>query len=119
MGRWSRMLLQLLGAQSLNARATLRDDAVVTSTAGYSGTPLHRKLGVKPGSRVLLSAAPPGFALDEVPSEAMVHTRAARSSYDVILAFCPDRSRLDRRVGPLAARRSTAGARWGARAQRG
>src|SRR4051794_31261742 len=106
MGRWSRMLLQVLGAQSLNARATLRDDAVVTSTAGYSGTPLHRKLGVKPGSRVLLSAAPPGFALDHVPSEAAVHTRAAGSPYDVIVAFCPDRSRLERRVGAAPPRGS-------------
>ena len=34
----------------------------MTSTpAGYSGTPLHRKLGIKPGSRVLLTAVPAGF----------------------------------------------------------
>ena len=82
------------------------------TTAGYSGTPLHRKLGVKPGSRVLLSAAPPGFALDHVPSDAVVHTRAAGSPYDVIVAFCPDRSRLDRRFGALSERLTTAGALW-------
>src|SRR3954452_15256628 len=99
------------------APTRLRDHVLVTSPAGYSGTPLHRKLGVKPGSRVLLSAAPPGFALDEVPADAMVHTRAAGSSYDVIVAFCPDRSRLDRRFGPLAVRLTTAGAAWGARPQ--
>ena len=84
----------------------------MTSTAGYSGTPLHRKLGVKPGSRVLLSAPPPGFALDEVPPDAVVHTRAAGSAYDVIVAFCPDRARLERRFGPLAERLTTAGALW-------
>jgi hypothetical protein len=80
--------------------------------AGYSGTPLHRKLGVKPDSRVLLSAAPPGFALDEVPPGAVVHTRAAGSSYDVIVAFSPDRRRLTSRFAALAARLTSAGALW-------
>jgi hypothetical protein len=82
------------------------------TTAGYSGTPLHRKLGVKPGSRVLISAAPPGFALDHTPPDAVVHTRAAGSAYDVIVAFCPDRARLDRRFGSLQDRLTTAGALW-------
>jgi hypothetical protein len=82
------------------------------TTAGYSGTPLHRKLGVKPGSRVLLAAAPPGFELDETPPDAVVHTRAAGSSYDVIVAFCPDRARLERRFTNLAGRLTTAGALW-------
>lgn len=84
----------------------------MTQPAGYSGTPLHRKLGVKPESRVLLSAAPVGFALDEVPHDAVVHTRAAGSSYDVILAFCPDRRRLVERFPKLATRLTTAGALW-------
>jgi len=30
--------------------------------AGYSGTPLPQKLGIKDGSRVLLADAPEGFA---------------------------------------------------------
>ena len=30
--------------------------------AGYSGTPLPRKLGIKPGHRLLLVGAPAGFA---------------------------------------------------------
>ena len=32
--------------------------------AGYSGTPLPKKLGIKPGHRVLVLGAPEGFALD-------------------------------------------------------
>jgi hypothetical protein len=80
--------------------------------AGYSGTPLHRKLGVKPGSRALVVAAPPGFALDAVPSGAVVHSRATGTSYDVVLAFCPDRSRLTRRLAGLSPRVVTAGALW-------
>src|SRR3954468_22918136 len=114
MGRWPRVLLQVQGGllPSFDVLARLREHVVVTSTAGYSGTPLHRKLGVKPGSRVVLSAAPPGFALDHVPADAAVHTRAAGSPYDVIVAFCPDRARLERRFGPLAERLTTAGALW-------
>ncbi|MDQ1695739.1 MAG: hypothetical protein QOJ03_1092 [Frankiaceae bacterium] len=80
--------------------------------AGYSGTPLHRKLGIKPDSRALIAAAPPSFALDTVPPGAVVHTRAARSSYDVVLAFCPDRKRLQSRSSSLAPRITTAGALW-------
>jgi hypothetical protein len=79
---------------------------------GYSGTPLHRKLGVKPGTRMLVSAAPPGFALDDVPPEAVVHSRAAGSSYDVVVAFCPDLRRLRERFARLAGRTTTAGALW-------
>lgn len=82
------------------------------TSPGYSGTPLHRKLGVKPGSRVLLAAAPPGFVLDHVPSEAVVHTRAAGAGYDVILAFCPDRARLRTRFTTFAPRLTAAGALW-------
>ena len=80
--------------------------------AGYSGTPLHRKLGIKPESRVLLSAAPVGFELDHVPHDAVVHTRAAGSSYDVVVAFTPDRKRLNQRFERLADRLTTAGALW-------
>ena len=85
---------------------------VTEATAGYSGTPLHRKLGVKPDSRVLITAAPPGFELDAIPPGAVVHTRAAGSSYDVILAFCPDRKRLEARLESLPKRLTTAGALW-------
>jgi hypothetical protein len=82
------------------------------TTAGYSGTPLHRKLGIKPESRVLLAAAPPGFELDAVPAGAVVHSRAAGASYDVVVAFCPDQARMRTRVASLVPRLTTAGALW-------
>ena len=89
----------------------------MTQPAGHSGTPpkevaLHRKLGIKPDSRVLLVAAPPGFEIPDLPRSATVHTRAAGSAYDVVLAFCPDLKRLDARFGRLAQRITTAGALW-------
>ena len=80
--------------------------------AGYSGTPLPRKLGVKPESRVLVVAAPPEFTLDPLPSGAAVHTRAGASAYDVVLAFCPDARRLRARFANAVPRLTTAGALW-------
>ena len=41
-----------------------------------------------------------------------MHTRAAGSSYDVVLAFCPDQRRLLQRFERLAPRLTTAGALW-------
>ena len=79
-------------------------------TVGYSGTPLPRKLGVKDGARVLLVAAPPGFALDA--AGATVHTRRARDPYDVIVLFCPDARTLRARFADLAGALTTAGALW-------
>src|SRR5262249_2520650 len=42
---------------------------LTASVAGYSGTPLSRKLGIKPGARVALVRAPDGFdaTLDPLP----------------------------------------------------
>jgi hypothetical protein len=77
-----------------------------------SGTPLTRTLGVKNDSRVLVLAAPADFALDEVPSGAVVHRRAGASSYDVILAFCPDVERLKSRLATAVGKLTTAGALW-------
>lgn len=76
-------------------------------TAGYSGTPLTAKLGVKPGSRVLLDGAPVGFRLD-----AAFHRRAGAEPYDVVLLFAPDVARLHDRWPRLAARLTTAGRLW-------
>jgi hypothetical protein len=79
--------------------------------AGYSGTPLPRKLGIKPGHRVLLVDAPARFELGPLP-EVALHRRAGRSPYDVILAFTPDRRSLDRRFVPWAGRLVSNGGLW-------
>ena len=75
-------------------------------TTGYSGTPLPQKLGVKPGSRVLLDGAPDGFDLG-VP----VSTRAV-STYDVALVFVRDRARLAKRWDVVHPRVTPAGRLW-------
>jgi hypothetical protein len=47
--------------------------------AGYSGTPLPRKLGIKPGARVGLAGAPDGFGalLEPLPDGVRVEAGAA------------------------------------------
>jgi hypothetical protein len=80
--------------------------------AGYSGTPLARKLGIGPESRVLLDGAPDGFALDDLPDGVRPARRPGTGPYDVILCFCPDQARLLRRWAPLHALTTPAGALW-------
>jgi hypothetical protein len=76
-------------------------------TAGYSGTPLPRKLGVTATSRVLVLGTPPGFELD-VPH----HTRAGRPGYEVQLLFCPDVATMRRRWAAAELRSTERGAIW-------
>lgn len=80
--------------------------------AGYSGTPLPRKLGIKPGHRVLVVGAPVGFELGELPDGAVVSSRAGRGAYDVVLAFCPDRAAFARRYPSATRRIPPTGAVW-------
>ncbi|MEV8514049.1 DUF3052 domain-containing protein [Dactylosporangium sp. NPDC051484] len=80
--------------------------------AGYSGTPLPKKLGVTAGRRVLLDGAPPGFELRELPADVVVHRRPAQGLYDVIVLFCPDQARLRRRWQVLHRLTPPAGALW-------
>lgn len=82
--------------------------------AGYSGTPLPRKLGIEPGHRVLLARAPVGFeaTLGELPPGAATVRRAGRGPYDVILLFADRRSGLGRRLGALKARLRPDGGLW-------
>jgi hypothetical protein len=67
--------------------------------AGYSGTPLAKKLGIGPGHRVALLAAPEGFELD-VPDGVRVST-AARGTFDTIVSFHVERAQLEQRLPTL------------------
>ena len=84
----------------------------MSETAGYSGTPLATKLGIKAATRVLVSGAPAGWVLPDPPQTAAVHTRAGLDPYDVIVLFCPDHATLASRFTPLTGRLTTAGALW-------
>lgn len=81
--------------------------------AGYSGTPLPKKLGIREGSRVLLAAAPTGFAaaLDELPPGAVL-LDAEEAPIDVAVLFVRDAATLTARFGSLAAALASNGGLW-------
>lgn len=80
-------------------------------TAGYSGTPLPRKLGVKPGHRVLLSHAPSDVSL--AATDATVHRRPTGSTrYDVQLVFVPAMAALGPRFDAARERMTVDGGLW-------
>ena len=81
------------------------------STAGYSGTPLPRKLGIKPGHRVALLGAPDGFELAGLPEDVSVKRRAGGKA-DVILTFHTSRAELERRLPALRALMEPAAGLW-------
>ncbi len=81
--------------------------------AGYSGTPLPRKLGIKTGLRIAFVNAPDGFrdALGPLPDRVDVRGRA-RGPLDIVVFFTLDRAELARRMPRLRAALDPAGALW-------
>jgi hypothetical protein len=79
--------------------------------AGYSSTPLARKLGIRGGATLGLLAAPPDWEIPELPPEVRV-VRRARGKLDVIVAFCRSRSELRRRLPVLARALAADGGLW-------
>ena len=80
--------------------------------AGYSGTPLPAKLGIRPGGRVLLDSPPDGPALGVLPDGVTLHRRQGSGSYDVVLLVAPDVARLRARWPRLVPRLAPAGRLW-------
>jgi hypothetical protein len=78
--------------------------------AGYSGTPLPQKLGVKAGAKVALVDAPAAFALD-LPEGARVVDAKARD-VDVIVWFVTARATLAKKLAAVARRMQPAGGLW-------
>ena len=77
----------------------------MSAPAGYSGTPLPKKLGIKPGHKLLLLGAPEGFeagTLGRLPEDVSVG-RTARGPADVIVSFHTERAELARRMPALRA----------------
>ena len=81
---------------------------------GYSGTPLPRKLGIKPGHHVLALGAPEGFVdgtLGELPDGVALRT-TARGTADVIVSFHDRRAELARRMPRLRELMEPAAGLW-------
>ena len=82
--------------------------------AGYSGTPLPKKLGIRPGSAVALLGAPEGFAaktLGPLPEGATLRTHA-RSPFSVGLFCARSKADLGRRFPAAAKAMGEPGALW-------
>jgi Protein of unknown function (DUF3052) len=86
---------------------------VTAASAGYSGTPLPRKLGIKPGARRGLIGAPDGFdqTLGELPEDVAVR-RQLRGQLDVIVAFMHERGELEKRLAAFKRALNPAGGLW-------
>jgi hypothetical protein len=65
--------------------------------AGYSGTPLARKLGFKEGMRVAYVNPPDGFAIDGIED---ARARLGKGT-DLVLFFTKERRALERRLDAL------------------
>ncbi len=90
--------------------------AVGKGGAGYSGTPLAKKLGINEGATVLLLDAPEGFddVLAPLPNGVRVRRRLPRQAVkaDVALFFVTAGADLDRRFDAIAAALTPAGGFW-------
>ncbi|HKR58877.1 MAG TPA: hypothetical protein VJS64_04030 [Pyrinomonadaceae bacterium] len=81
--------------------------------AGYSGTPLITKLGVKPGFRVSLINAPKNFRSELGPlPDAAKFTSATAESLNLILVFVSSEKELMLKFAPLAAKLQKNGMIW-------
>jgi hypothetical protein len=72
--------------------------------AGYSGTPLAKKLGIGAGATVVVLGAPDGFVDDalspSLPDPVTVRTRAGGTA-EVVVSFHTERAHLEGRVDAL------------------
>ena len=81
--------------------------------AGYSGTPLPQKLGIKPKARVLGVDAPKHFKdlLDPLPEGVKVDVKP-KGEYDVIVSFHRDIQTFDKKFRALIPHLIDRGGLW-------
>jgi len=81
--------------------------------AGYSGTPLVRKIGIKPGHRVHFHSYPQSFVreLGELPEKASVDEKLAAGT-DVMVAFVETEAELLKQFIRLSSKLAANGMLW-------
>src|SRR5258708_40370428 len=83
--------------------------------AGYSATPLARKLGIYSGHVIALLDAPPGFPglLAPLPDGVETHTALdGGGPFDVVVCFTTLRAVLEKRVAEVRPALAPAGGLW-------
>ena len=84
-------------------------------SAGYSGTPLPKKLGIKPGHHLAVSGAPGAFdhALGPLdPSVRRVDSLRSRGPFDVVIIFVRSERELRQQFERARVRLQAAGGLW-------
>jgi hypothetical protein len=71
-------------------------------SGGYSGTPLAKKLQIRPGAAVALVGAPRGWTVPELP-DGVVLRRSLGKGADVVIAFVRRAADLEDVVGAVTA----------------
>jgi hypothetical protein len=79
--------------------------------AGYSGTPLPKKLGIASESIVALIGEPAEGVVQGLPAGTTVR-RAVRGKADVVIAFFTERRAFERRIDALGRMIFPAGGLW-------
>lgn len=85
----------------------------MAATSGYSGTPLPKKLGFKPGMRAVFDGAPDRFAdvLGELPDGVEVK-KSLRGGAELVVCFVTRRAALQKRVPALRSAIAPDGMAW-------
>jgi hypothetical protein len=86
--------------------------ATPVNPAGYSGTPLPAKLGLKSRQRVLAVNAPSQFASLVAGAPPDIEWVKGVAAFDVALVFVADRAALVRELGRIEAKLPDAGMIW-------
>jgi len=80
--------------------------------AGYSGTPLVRKLGIKPGANIAFISAPQDYASElDLPSDVTVNSRSSKP-LDFAQLFVKRKTELKRKFSEYAKRLNASGMLW-------
>ena len=79
--------------------------------AGYSGTPLVKKIGIKPGHRLAIFNPPKGFEKELAPLPDGV-VNSEKAPVDVIILFAANQSVLEKNLSKLAGKLAPEGMLW-------
>jgi len=85
----------------------------IISMAGYSGTPLAKKLGFKPGARISMERIPHDVEM-ELQSAISQCLKARKGPFDLVLLFAKTSSELQEKLPWFAEQLNASGSLWAA-----